>query len=259
MRRGKIQSVQYPVVSSIVDLIVASIITPIVEHIVSTNVIDNYRWLHLKAWLPKLTEKVVMLKLRDQMTAGTPDFQLGGQPLSSCAEHLVVVNTILEKRLAQKKLTVIHLYDMRKCFDQINLWDVAWEASQNGVLGRDLRFLMNINQDIKMRICGDDCPDAHFVARDSVGQGMVSACMGLALAIAQIVNRRFQCKSDKMKVGDVDVDPCGFVDDLLLLDSDAKGGKDSCARVSDSLDELALKAHPTKRFASWWEGSKRGK
>ena len=34
----KIQSVQYPVVSSIVDLIVASIITPIVEQIVSTSV-----------------------------------------------------------------------------------------------------------------------------------------------------------------------------------------------------------------------------
>ena len=70
--------------------------------------------------------------------------------------------------------------------------------------------------------------------------------MGSALTIAQVVNRRFQCKSDKLRVGDVDVDPCGFVDDLLSLDNDAKGGKDSCARVSDSLDELALKAHPTK-------------
>ena len=44
---------------------------------------------------------VVMLKLRDRMTAGTPDFQLGG--------------------LAQKRPTVIHLYNMRKCFDQVNL------------------------------------------------------------------------------------------------------------------------------------------
>ena len=162
------------------------------------------------------------------------------------APWLVAVNTILETRLAKKKPTVIHLYDMRKCFDQVNLWDVAWEASQIGVWGRDLRFLMNINQDIKMRICGDDRPNAHFVAKDSVGQGMVSACMGSALTIAQVVNRRFQCKSDKLRVGDVDVDPCGFVDDLLSLANDAKSGKDSCARVSDSLDELALKAHPTK-------------
>ena len=121
---------------------------------------------------------------------------------------------------------MIHLYNMRKCFDQVNLWDVAWEASQIGV--RDLHFLMNINQDIKMRICSDDHPDAHFVARDLVRQGMVLVS-GLALAIAQVMNRRFQCKSDKLQVGDVEVDPCGFVNDLLLLDNDAKGGKDSCA------------------------------
>ena len=169
---------------------------------------------------------VVMLKLRDRMTAGTPDFQLGGQPLGSCAEHLVAVNMILETRLAQRRPTVIHLYNMRKCFDQVNLWDVAWEASQIGV--RDLHFLMNINQDIKMRICSDDHPDAHFVARDLVRQGMVLVS-GLALAIAQVMNRRFQCKSDKLQVGDVEVDPCGFVNDLLSLDNDAKGGKDSCA------------------------------
>merc|ERR1719219_987215 len=75
---------------------------------------------------------------------------------------------------------------------------------------------------------------------------MVSACIGSALAIARVVDRRFRCKLYKIMLGDVEVDPCGFVDDMLSMDQDAKTGKDSCARISDSLDELALKAHPTK-------------
>ena len=210
------------------------------------NVIDNYRWLHLKTWLPKFTEKVVMLKLKERMVAGTPEFQLGGQPMGSCAEHLVAVNTVLNARMREGKATVIHLYDIRKCFDQTNLWDVAWEASQCNIWGRDLRFLMNINQDIRMKICGDTREGAHFVAKDTLGQGMVSACMGSALTIARVIDRRFRCKGDKIRVGDVLVDPSGFVDDMLSMDGDAKSGKDSCARVSDGFDELALKAHPTK-------------
>ena len=210
------------------------------------NVIDNYRWLHLKTWLPKITEKIVLLKLKDRMVAGTPEFQLGGQPMGSCAEHLVKVNTLLEMRLAEKKPTVIHLYDIRKCFDQVNLWDVAWEAAEIGIVGQDLRFLIDINQDIKMKICGDSRPSAHFVARDTLGQGMVSACIGSSLTIARVVDRRFRWKTDKICVADTAVDPSGFVDDILTMDGSASAGKDSCTRISDSLDELALRAHPTK-------------
>ena len=210
------------------------------------NVIDNYRWLHLKQWLPKLTEKVVLLKLKDRMTEGTPEFQLGGQPMGSCAEHLVYVNTVLAMRITQNLPTVVHLYDVRKCFDQVNLWDVGWEAAQIGIVGRDLRFLMNINQDIKMRICGDERKDKYFVARDSLGQGMVSACVGSALAIARVVEERFRWKTDKIMIGGEPIKPSGFVDDLASLDATAKAGKDSCSRVSDALDEMTLKAHPTK-------------
>ena len=210
------------------------------------NVMDNYRWLHLKNWLPKLTEKVVLLKLKQRICEATPEAQLGGQPLGSCAEHLVAVNTVLNMRLAAGKATVIHLYDVRKCFDQVNLWDVGWEAAQAGIVGRDLRFLMGINQDIRMRVCGDDRPDSFFTARDTVGQGMVSACLGSALTISRVVDRHFQSKADKITIGDVQVEPCEFVDDILSLDEDAAAGKDSCARVSASLDELALRAHPTK-------------
>ena len=210
------------------------------------NVIDNYRWLHLKHWLPKLAEKVVMIKLKERMVAGTPDSQLGGQLLGSCAEHLVAVNTVLNMRMAQGKATVVHLYDVRKCFDQVNLWDVGWEASQVGIVGRDLRFLMGINQNIRMRVCGDDRPAAYFTARDTLGQGMVSACVGLALAIARTVDRRFRLKLNKIKFGEVLVEPCEFVDDILTMNEDAVAGKDSCDRVSEALDELALKAHPVK-------------
>ena len=35
------------------------------------NVIDNYWWLHLKDWMSKLTEKVILKKMRTHFVQGT--------------------------------------------------------------------------------------------------------------------------------------------------------------------------------------------
>ena len=98
--------------------------------------------------------------------------------MGSCAEHLVAINTVLNHRMSKGLPTVLHLYDVRKCFDKVNLWDIGWEASRVGVKGADLRFLMEINQGVKMRVAGDERENAYFVAKDTVGQGMVSVIDG---------------------------------------------------------------------------------
>ena len=41
------------------------------------RMLSNYRFLHLKHWLPKVTEKVIMKRLTKKMNEATPELQLG--------------------------------------------------------------------------------------------------------------------------------------------------------------------------------------
>ena len=68
------------------------------------KLLSNYRFLHLKQWLPKITEKVIMKRLKKKMGEATPQFQLGGHPKASCVEHLVSLATLLQVREKEKLL-----------------------------------------------------------------------------------------------------------------------------------------------------------
>ena len=65
----------------------------------SREILDNHRYIHLKEWKPRLTETLVtrMMK-RDILNAGTK-FQIGGIPGHRIEEHLIVLKSIIQKRM----------------------------------------------------------------------------------------------------------------------------------------------------------------
>ena len=209
------------------------------------KLLSNYRFLHLKHWLPKITEKVVMKRLIVKMNEATPDLQLGNRSSSSCVEHLVTLATVLQVREKEKKATAITFMDVQKCFDQVHLKDVGYEAAKAGVKGKPLKTLIEINSDTVMNIAGDESEET-FVARNTVGQGLVSACVGSGLAMGTAVERAFNTKLDVIDVFGVKVHPRAFVDDVGTPDHNPAAVRETGERLSRALDSLGLKAHPTK-------------
>ena len=58
------------------------------------------RFIHLKPFLPKTFEKLVMKKIEKRLALKTPEFQIGGRKKSSTTEHLVNIIYIWSGRIS---------------------------------------------------------------------------------------------------------------------------------------------------------------
>ena len=209
------------------------------------KLLSNYRFLHLKHWLPKITEKVVMKRLKKKMSTAIPPEQLGGVKGASCEEHLVDLTTVINVQTRKKKATAITYMDVVKCFDKVSLDEVCYQASQTGIVGNPLKVLKEINSDTKMTVVGDDSGES-FVAKDTVGQGLVSACEGSGLAMGVSLHRAMKDKTHHIVVGSTKVETSAFVDDAAQADESSEGVRSTGKCLTNTLDELGLEAHPSK-------------
>ena len=135
--------------------------------------------------------------------------------------------------------------DVKKCFDRVRLDDVAYEAAQAGVRGSALKALYQINSDTVMTIAGDSSGQS-FTAKNTVGQGLVSACVGAGLVMGKAVERQFLTKHDQLEVNGVVVKPRAFVDDVATPDHKPEAISETGVRLTSALDSICLEAHPTK-------------
>ena len=209
------------------------------------KLLSNYRFLHLKHWLPKITEKVVMKRLKEKMSVATPAEQLGGVRDASCEEHLVTLTTVMNTQARKKEVTAVTFMDVVKCFDQMPLTEVCFQAGKAGINGNPLKVLRDINSDTRMTIVGDDSGES-FIAKDTVGQGLVSACEGSALAMGIALNTAMKKKVGHIEIGGVQVEASAFVDDAAQADRTSEGVRSTGQCLSEALDELGLEAHPVK-------------
>ena len=209
------------------------------------KLLSNYRFLHLKHWLPKITEKVVMKRIKKKMSTAVPHEQLGGVKGASCEEHLVELTTVMNIQTRRKRATATTFMDVVKCFDRVSLDEVCYQAGQAGVVGKPLRVLKEINSDTKMTIVGDESGES-FTARDTVGQGLVSACEGSGLAMGVSLHRAMQAKTNHIMINTTRVEASAFVDDAAQADESSDGVRSTGKCLTDTLDELGLEAHPTK-------------
>ena len=87
----------------------------------SRQLLDNYRFIHLKDWKPRLTETLVTMMMKpDILKAGTK-YQIGGIPRHRIEEHLIVLKSFIMLRMNKKKGVVIQLVDYKKFFDSERL------------------------------------------------------------------------------------------------------------------------------------------
>ena len=113
------------------------------------------------------------------------------------------------------------------------------------MVGKPLKVLKEINSDTRMTVVGDDSGES-FIARDTVGQGLVSACEGSGLAMGVSLHRAMKKKTGHIVIGDTKVEASAFVDDAAQADESSDGVRSTGKCLTDTLDELGLEAHPTK-------------
>ena len=90
-----------------------------------------------------------MTKLERRMSAATPDFQIGGQKLSSTTEHLVTLISYMRHLEKTQGGGITQFLDIKACFDVIELRDILKETSRSGVVGKPLRNIAQLQIRLK--------------------------------------------------------------------------------------------------------------
>ena len=224
----------------------STILKPLFKGKGSRREVSNHRFLHLKGWAAKIFEKLLMKTVESKVRRATPPLQQGGQPGGSTTDHLVSTMTVIKMQTRRKKPAVMTLMDIQKCFDKCKLNDILYEFGQAGIKGRQLRLIKQFNEKTNIVIQGDVDSGRSASIENSVGQGTNGAVDGAALMMARVLEQHFGGDETKIKLGEIEVDPTGYVDDVANLRDTVDGAKEAGRRMTKAVDELSLKAHPTK-------------
>ena len=83
--------------------------------------LNKHRYLHIKDWLPRLCESLIVDKTKKDIIEGGTVYQIGSIPGHCSAEHLVSVKSIIQRCIDTGSGCIVQLVDIQKSFDSENL------------------------------------------------------------------------------------------------------------------------------------------
>ena len=78
--------------------------------------LGNHRFIHMKDWLPKCVEALVVMKMKPAILKAGNKYQIGGIPNHRVEEHLIVVKAIIERSISKGEGSIVKLVDIEKFF-----------------------------------------------------------------------------------------------------------------------------------------------
>ena len=115
-----------------------------------TQELSNSRFLHIKQWLPRLCEGLLVAHMREGILETTSKFQIGGKPRMRTQFHLFVLNSIIA-RCKQSDDGRILTADLVKFFDK-ELLSGAVVSLREDVDQKALRLWSKLNSRTTIRV-----------------------------------------------------------------------------------------------------------
>ena len=97
------------------------------------EVLKNSRFLHLKSFLPRACEAVVVGKMKEQILESSSVYQAGGQPGHSTDESIFIIKSIIAMAEVTGKSFIFSLIDIVGFFDNEQILDVMDSLDKVGV------------------------------------------------------------------------------------------------------------------------------
>ena len=214
--------------------------------------LKSNRFIHLKPWMPKLYEKMLMTKIEGRMFSNTPDLQVGGQKQGSTNEHLLAMMISMRRLEEFQGCGSIIFMDIKACFDRVRLSDILFETIQCGVVGRPLKNIANYTENLVIKSIGDPKEDREARITNSTGQGSGFAPVGTSLVMAKTLEVRIKMRSESQRevinrtVNGITLGHNFFVDDLAKCCAGTEELVVNGEVITETLNELRLQAHADK-------------
>ena len=206
---------------------------------------SNYRFIHIKGWLPRIFEMLIYQKIYVIFDKKTPESQTGGCKMSDTLEHLVMIISILNQKVKVGKGLILTLADIRKCFDRLYLSDCQYWLLKSGADPKAVKLLTLLLSFNRLKLQGSSSGKS-FIIEDGQGQGGVSVGRSAAATISDTMERNVATHPCPITHNGVNIANLGYVDDMATIDEDPEGTKFSCKIIQEAFEELSLEAHPSK-------------
>ena len=215
------------------------------------------RFIHLKPFMPKTFEKLLMKKIEQRLALKTPSFQIGGRKKSSTTEHLLTMMMFMKRLEKEQGGGICQFMDIKTCFDKMSLSDSLYQCAEAGIVGKPLRLVKEITDNLKIKIQGDSDPNRVKELRDCLGQGTGYAPTGTGVTMASTLEENMaEVEAETVmeledfsltpQVGPLTLDPLVFVDDMSKPCVTSTESAQMGTAITKTLDELKMEAHQDK-------------
>ena len=208
--------------------------------------LSNSRFIHLKEWLPRTCDALVVGGMKKTILESSSIFQIGGQEGHRSQEHLFSLKSVMAVKAYLQEGFIIQLYDIRKFFDHESLRDVMDTLHDISINPKVYRawFLMSQNTRISVKTGVGMTGEADV--GEVVGQGTVGGALTSQVNIDKGVDRYFRGSMDEMSYGTIRLQPFIFQDDIARVAGDIRTAQAGNIKLSNVMNEKQLKVHPDK-------------
>ena len=113
---------------------------------------NNQRNIHIKDFIPKIFEGMVVDRSKEKIVASCSKFQIGGIPHHRSQEHLFCVKSVISLYSMLKIPLYIQIFDVSKYFDKEILKDAMDTLYRAGITGKLYRLWYELYRDSQIRV-----------------------------------------------------------------------------------------------------------
>ena len=181
------------------------------------NIYDNQRNIHIKDYIPKIFEGMIVDKSKDKIVSNCSKFQVGGIPKHRAQEHLFCVKSVISLYSLLKIPLFIHIFDVSKYFDKENLKDAMDTLYKCRIKGKLYRLWYQMNRDSQIRVKTAGGISKIKTIGENVTQGSIGGALLSAANLDKTLSTYFEGSDSEISYGDLRLSVLSFQDDALRM------------------------------------------
>jgi len=197
---------------------------------------SNERGITLASNFGKLFERLMDDRIKKETKI--TEIQAGGQKGVSTADHLMILNSIINQTKKLKKKQELHIafLDVTKAYDKAWLNAILYTLNKSGLQGKNWRIAKELNNNLTATIRTQYGPTRTINIRDSIRQGGVLSVIEYANLMDDIAKELLDNAIGTQQLWSNNIPGCLlWVDDVALIHNN----KDELQNMLDTTNEIA--------------------
>ena len=174
------------------------------------------------------------------------DAQFGLRKARSTVDAILVLNTVIQKILNEKKRLYCAVIDLKKAFDSINLHNIWYKLFKQGLNGKMLQLIKDMYNNVKSCVRGCNSLPEYFNCVVGLKRGEVMSLILFSLLIEDLE----LCLQDDVNCGlsfnDIMFVLMLFADDMVILDNSPADLQQRLELISEYCSKWGLQVNTVK-------------